>query len=380
MMWVAGVTWPASAAAQNFIVYIGSYTDAPSTSKGIYAARFDSGSGRLTPIGPVVQTTNPAFLTGTPDGRFVYAVNWQTPAVAQGGLDTVSAFAVDRRTGALTTLDKVSAGGALPNQALVDPSGEVLVVANYGAHAVSPHNAGIAAMRIGPDGKLAEPFYIDIHPNEPISAHQTSAHTHGIAFDKGNRHVFIADLGLDRIYTYDFDAHKPLLAHASPAFIHVPPGSGPRRLVVSSNGNFLYCNYQDSSKVGVFQIESGHLKKIQEISTLPDGYKGRNATAEIAIDHAGRHLYVSNRGADTVAVYGIDGASGTLTHLEDVSSLGKSPRNITFDPTGTFLFVANQASNNLVVFRQDRKTGHLTPVGQTMNVPQVANVFFVKAE
>jgi 6-phosphogluconolactonase len=370
----------APAAAEKFIVYTGSYTDAPSTSKGIYAARFDSENASLTSIGAVADVVNPAYLSGTPDGRFLYAVNWQTAAVAQGKSDTVSAFAIDQASGSLRALNTVSAGGALPNQAVVDPTGKVLLVANYGAHVATEHNAGISAMGIERDGTLSAPFYIDLHPNEAISTrggNNHGPHTHGIAFSKDEHYVFVADLGLDRIYTYRFNAAGKSMSQSTPAFVHVPPDSGPRRLVVSQDGKFLYCNYQDSSKVGVFGIDDGKLTELQSITTLPEGFSGRNSTAEIAIDKAGRFLYVSNRGADTIAAFSINKTDGTLRKLEDIAALGQSPRNMTFDPTGRYLIVANQMSNNVVFFRFDPETGHLSPSGLTLDVPQAAGVFLV---
>ena len=32
----------------------------------------------ITPLGLAAPTVNPAYVTATPDGRFLYAVNWQT--------------------------------------------------------------------------------------------------------------------------------------------------------------------------------------------------------------------------------------------------------------------------------------------------------------
>jgi 6-phosphogluconolactonase len=389
LTWLAALvmagTLTVPACADEYIVYVGGYTDPPSASQGIYAERFDTATGALRPIGLnptglAVKTVNPSYLSGTPDGRTLYAGNWQTSAIAAGGLDTVSAFRIDRKTGALSLLNMVSAGGALPNEVMVDPSGKVLVVANYGAHAQKQHNASVAASRIKADGSLGEPFFTDNHPDEPISKRQTGSHVHGIAFSKDGRHIFIADLGLDRVYTYDFDPAKPGIAPASPAFVHVAAGSGPRRLAVSPDGRFLYCNEQDNSKVTVFRIDHGRLKQIQELSTLPPAFKGRNATAEIVLDRQGRHLYVSNRGSDDIATYQVDPATGMLTRLGNVPAGGKSPRNMAFDPTGAFLFVANQMSGNVVVFRHDPNSGGLTATGRTMTVPQAGGVFFVKAE
>src|SRR4051812_24840620 len=59
-------------------VYVGSYTNPTSASKGIYGFRFDSKTGALTSVGVVAETVNPAHLWPSRDGRFLYAVNWQT--------------------------------------------------------------------------------------------------------------------------------------------------------------------------------------------------------------------------------------------------------------------------------------------------------------
>jgi 6-phosphogluconolactonase len=131
--------------------------------------------------------------------------------------------------------------------------------------------------------------------------------------------------------------------------------------------------------VSVFAIDRGALKEIQQISTLPTDFTGRNSTAEIQLDKTGSFLYVSNRGANSIAVYAVDPGKGTLTLREFVPALGQSPRNITIDPTGRYLFASNQLSNNVVIFSVDPHSGHLTPTGQQLHMDQPASVFLVKS-
>jgi 6-phosphogluconolactonase len=378
-----GLTTLAAATGADgpYIIYVGSYTDAPSHSKGIYAWRFESSSGMVTPLGLMAETVNPAYVCATPDGRFLYAVNWQTPEAAQG--DTVSAYAIDRKTGGLTLLNRASAGGGLPNQVIVDPRAKFVMVTNYGFHGTDPehNNSSLAALAIQADGRLGAPFYVDHHTGAALSPRQTTgAHTHGVIFTKDDRLAFVAELGLDRVYVYHVDAAKTAVRAADPPFVSVSAGSGPRRLVLSPNEKFLYVNHETDSKVSVFAIDGGTLKEIQQISTLPGDFTGRNTTAEIQMDKAGRFLYVSNRGANSIAVYAVDAAKGTLTLQGFVPALGQSPRNITIDPTGRYFFAANQASNNVVIFSVDAKSGQLTPAGQQLQMDQPASVFFVKSE
>jgi 6-phosphogluconolactonase len=370
----------AAGAEGDYLVYVGSYTEAPSNSKGIYAWRFEPSSGKVTALGLVAETVNPAYICATPDGHFIYAVNWQTPEAAKG--DTVTAYSINKSTGALTFLNKVSAGGGLPNQVIVDPQGKFAMVTNYGFHGTEPgsNNSSLAALSVQADGSLSTPFYVDHHAGPALSIHQTTgAHTHGVIFTKDDHLAFVAELGLDRLYTYHVDAAKLAVKAADPPFVSVSAGSGPRRLALSPDEKFLYVNHETDSKVSVFAVDRGTPKEIQQISTLPPDFTGRNSTAEIQMDKAGQFLYVSNRGANSIAVYAVDPGKGTLTLRELVPALGQSPRNITIDPTGRYFFAANQFSNNVVIFSVDPQTGHLTATGQQLHMEQPASVFLVKS-
>jgi 6-phosphogluconolactonase len=353
----------------EYFVYVGTYTAA--TSRGIYAWKFNPASGALTSVGQVAETPNPAQVWVSPNGKFLYAVNWQGNDTVKG--DTVSAYAINARTGALTFLNKVSSAGVQPNQVVVDPTGKIAVTVNY--------NTGtMAALPIEADGKLGEAFYVDQHSGQPLSPRQPGPRAHGVVFSKDARFAYVAELGLDRVYSYHIDPAKRTMTPLDPPYVSLKAGSGPRRLQLHPNGRFLYVNHETDSMVSVFEVSSGHLTEIQSVSTLPTDHQGNNTTAEIQIDAEGRFLYVSNRGHDSVAVYSVDPAKGTLTMLQNVPSLGRTPRNITIDPTNNYLFCANQGGDNVVVFKIDHKTGHLTSTGTQVQVSQPGGMAFVKAE
>src|SRR5262245_32735666 len=258
--WFAAVR-AAPPAGDEYFVYVGSYTDAPSNSKGIYAWRFSPASGTVAPLGLVAQTVNPAYVHATPDAKFLFAANWQTAAAEKG--DTVSAYVIDPKTGALTLLNTASAGGGLPNQVVVDPRGTIAAVTNYGFRTADPdrNNSSFAALRIRPDGKLDEPLYVDHHIGPALSPRQTTgAHTHGVVFTKDDRFAFVAELGLDRVYTYRVDPSQAAVTPSTPPFVNVTAGSGPRRLVLSPNDRFLYVNHETDSKVSAFsEIGRAHV-------------------------------------------------------------------------------------------------------------------------
>jgi 6-phosphogluconolactonase len=358
----AALLLPGPALAAHYIMYVGAYT--AGTSKGIYAWRFDSKDGSISPLGLMAETAQPAYLWIAPNHKTLYTVNWET----NGG---VSSYHIDPKTGALTFLNRTSSHGAQPNQVVVDPTGRVAVTVNY-------TNGSLAAYKLEPDGKLGEAFYVDQHTGKPLSPKQPGPKQHGIQFSKDNKYLFIADLGLDRVYSYRFDAATPSITPFDPPYVTTHAGAGPRRIQMSPDGKFLYVDHETDSEVSVFAIDGGNLKEIQVIGTVPDDAKARNTTAEIIIADDGRHLYVGNRGQDSIAIFAVDPKTGLLTHTENVPSGGRTPRNIRFDPTGNWFFAANENGGNVTEFKVDKASGHLTPTGVTGAINTPGGIYFLK--
>jgi 6-phosphogluconolactonase len=113
----------------------------------------------------------------------------------------------------------------------------------------------------------------------------------------------------------------------------------------------------------------GSLRELQTVPALPADFKGANTGADIHVAPGGRFLYCSNRGHESVAVFKVDGRSGTLTPAGHEPTRGKTPRNFAIDPSGNFLLAANQNSDTVTVFRLDRRTGALDFTGHSLEVP-----------
>jgi 6-phosphogluconolactonase len=362
---------PRAAQADDWIMYIGTYTSAPS--KGIYAYRFQGATGAVTPMGAAglaAETENPSFLAVHPNQRFLYAVN-EISKYEGKDAGSVSAFAIDRATGRLTLLNRVSSRGDGPCHLELDRSGKWLFVANYGG-------GSVAAFPVHDDGKLGEASAFFQHAGKSVNAsNQSGPHAHATVVSPDNRFVLAADLGLDKVFTYRLDPAKGGLA-PEPRFTAIAPGSGPRHLAFRPDGKFVYVLKEMLSAVVAFRYDAGAgtLAELQTLSTLPEGFKGETNGAEIVTHPTGKFLYASNRGHDSIAVFRIDAAKGTLTPVDRVLTQGKTPRGFAVDPSGRFLVAANQNSGTLVVFRIDQATGGLTPAGTTVQVPSPVSVVF----
>jgi 6-phosphogluconolactonase len=351
----------AGPAPKKYLVYVGTYTD--HGSKGIYVYRFDSSSGKMTSLGLAAETIQPSFLAADSSGRFLYAVN-ETETYNDHLTGAVSAFSIQPEAGKLSLLNQVSSQGADPAHITLDQAGKYALVSNY----TSGNVVVFAVLR---DGRLGEVTSFVQHKGSSVNPErQKGPHAHAIALSPDNRFAVVADLGLDQLIVYSFDAAKGILG-ANPQVVKASPGAGPRHLVFSASGRFLYVINEMQSSVAAYSYDavSGALHELQTISALPKGFSGENTAAEIETDPSGKFLFASNRGDDSIAVFAIDSRGGMLTHVETDSTGGKTPRNFAIDPTGSWLLAANQDSDNIVVFRIDSKTGHLSPTGDVLKVP-----------
>jgi 6-phosphogluconolactonase len=164
---------------------------------------------------------------------------------------------------------------------------------------------------------------------------------------------------------FKFDSSKGTLTANDPPFASVKPGSGPRHIAFHPNARYAYVINELASTLTAFTYDSRHgvLAEMDNYPLLPKDFKGRNWAAEVAVHPSGRFVYASDRGDDSIIVFGCDPATGQLTQVERVSTQGKTPRNFEIDRTGGLLLVANQDSDTIIVFRIDPKSGRLEPTG-----------------
>ncbi len=355
----------------------------PGNGRGIHLFRVDRATGSLTPAGVCELGTSPSCLAVNAVGTRLYSAN-ETAHMGTDKAGTVSAFAIDRTTGQLTLLNTVGAGGVGPTYVSLHPSGRFLLVANY-------FGGTVAVLPVLADGRLGEATDVknDAGPIGPtravhappgsfaVSGHDRT-HAHMIQADPAGRFVLHVDLGLDRIFVWQFDARRGRLTPASPASVALPPGDGPRHFHFHPNGRWLYSLQEEGSTVVRFDYDAhaGRLTARQTISTLPAGFAGSNFCAEILVSADGRFVYAGNRLHDSIAIFSV-GPQGDLTYLGEEWTRGDYPRSFTFDPTGRVLYCCNQRADHLAVFEVNRQTGALTFTGHYVPVGNPSMLVFL---
>jgi 6-phosphogluconolactonase len=395
----AGLPLAAAAAAQDYWMYVASYTGRGGS--GIYAFRFHPATGKVETAGVAAGkfweanadaswdgisrmfsqiragwpspksilrgVQNPVDLAVDPTGRYLFSAD-ELP------VPNVSAFRVEPSSGKLTILNSVSTAGKLPSFLTIDSTGTKVLVANY-------DSGNIAVLPVGPGGYLGEATCVVKHRDIGASR-ERAPHPHSIDLSPDNRFAIAADLGLDRVYVYRFDSRAGMLAPNDPPFVETPAGAGARHLSFHPNGRFAWLIEESGSSIMTLEWNAakGIFRPLGTVRTIPDDFHEQNAAAEIFVHPNGKFLYGSNRGHDSIAVFSIDAASGALTPVEYVSTRGSRPRSFAIDPSGRYLFVANVETQNVIEFRIDPMTGRLAMTGTILPVPYPNSVKFAPAQ
>lgn len=349
-------------------VYVGTYTEADrgGRGKGIHVYSMDETTGDLAPVHVLEGIANPHFLALHSSRPFMYSTNG-------GDTSAVSAFAIDERSGHVSVLNRQLSPGPGPTHLGVDPTGRLVVVANYAG-------GSVAAYPIEADGRLAPHSAFVVHQGQtgPRAGRQDKPHAHMAGFDPSGAFVLVCDLGLDRTFVYRVDAAAGTLTPTAQGSAPAHAGAGPRHLAFHPNGRWVYVINELDGSIAVFAFDgqTGALRELQAISTLPAGFGGENISAEVAVHPSGRFVYGSNRGHDSIALFRVDQATGTLTALGHEPTQGGHPRHFALDPSGRFLYVANQDSDSIVVFRVDAESGLLSATGHVTRVGTPSCVVF----
>jgi 6-phosphogluconolactonase len=287
---------------------------------------------------------NPSFLALDRAGAYLYTVH--------GDMSDISAFRVDANTGKLTFLNRQGTGGKNPVHLALDPAGRHVVVSNH-------LGSSLAVLPIRADGSLGELEQL-VTLDGPLGPHrveQKLSKPHYNPFDPSGDFVLVPDKGLDRTFSFRFAGGR--LVPADPPFAVAREGAGPRHLAFAPRADMAYVLNELDSTVTTYAYapRTGRLTPRQVLSTLPDTFTGNSRASEIQIDRAGRFLYASNRGHDSIAVFRIDPASGVLSFAGSIRSF------FTLTPNGRFLFALNEDSDSIVAFAVDGTTGRLHPTG-----------------
>ena len=300
--------WSAGSAAETIPLYIGTGGD------GIYLTQFDAESGTLSEPVRVAETPRPTFIWihDDPKSQVASPMLYSISELPRGkaaddnveGAAIVS-WSIDTDSGELTQTSRQDAMGDGPCFVTVSEDGRHAAIANYGG-------GSVALFPIRKDGSLQPASASIEHTGSSINPRrQSEPHAHSIRFDPTGRALVAADLGTDVVYVYQLGPNGSLTS-PPPGGIPMPPGSGPRHLVFSPDGEYLLVLGELSGTITTVQYNSPHYPAVQTISTMADdaSESAPRGSAEILFHPNGRWVYCSNRGPNEIASFKFHSSDG----------------------------------------------------------------------
>ncbi len=355
-----------AAVAQEYLMYVGTYTTWKEGGKGIYLYRFDAQTGRITYVDVTKGIKNPSFLIVDPQDRYLFAVN-----ELGNGRGGVSSFYIHRPDGHLVPISSQPTGGDDPCHLCLSPDSRTLFTANYSG-------GNVTVFSVTVDGRIRPHSAILKHEGHgPDASRQRRPHPHEVVTGPSGDLLYVPDLGLDKVFLYRLRGNeKP--APADPPFLSTPPGGGPRHLVFSPDQKHLYVLLEMGSALVHFSrpCPNGSWTLQETVSLLPAGADATgNTGGELVLTPDGKFLYASNRGHNSISLFRIENP-GKPVLQGNWPCGGKTPRFFTLDPSGKFLLVLNQDTNNMTLFRRN-EDGSLSHTGVDIFVPKPVCAVFV---
>ncbi|MBS0278427.1 MAG: lactonase family protein, partial [Proteobacteria bacterium] len=277
------------------LAFVGSFTTRSRGARGKGISVYDvrTVGGRWSEIFRVEEPVNPSFLIADPNRSILYAVH--------GDERHASAYAIDRGTGELYLINRTRTGGLNGVHLSLDPTGQFLIVAN--------HDSGsLGVLALARDGSLGNAIQILDLPGA-LGPHreQFSTQPHQVMFDPSARFVIVPCKGTDRVFVLAFDARRGRLSlHGDGAVMR--PGAGPRHAAFHPGAPFLFVVNEIDSSITVcgWDESSGSIAPLGTALCLPPNTSRANTASAIIVTRDGRHIYVSNRGDDSIAHFSFD--------------------------------------------------------------------------
>jgi 6-phosphogluconolactonase (cycloisomerase 2 family) len=288
-----------------------------------------------------------------PSREYLY-VAWSNGARADH--HGVSAFRIDRKSGALSPHGKPVPLAERPVHITVDIPGTHLLAAYSDPSGLSVH-------ALAPDGTIGaevkQPAAIDVG----IYGHQVRVDPSGqavILVTRGNGPAGgkAEDPGALKVFRYK----DGMLTNQASIAPNRGFGFQPRHLDFDPSGRWVFVSLERQNQLQVYpRMADGTLGSAplftRDSLTGPDRARSGQAAGTVHVHPGGRFLYQANRaggtvefegkrvfagGVNAIAVYAVDMKTGEPRLIQNADTRGFEPRTFTLDPAARILIAGNQ--------------------------------------
>ena len=314
-----------------------------------------------------------SYLAPSPGFEKLYAINQASPEPGSGQ-SSVTSFAVDPESLALSFINSQSSEGNGICHIHCSRDGRYIFAANYGSGHAS-------AFPVDENGMIGPATAVVIGSGSgPVEDRQEGPHAHMVMLDPSQKFLLVPDLGTDKIMIYAFDpASGSLSPNQAQAFFSLAPGAGPRHLAFHPDGNWLYVVNELNSTLTACRWDpsEGTLAEINTLSTVEESHEGMKYPAAVRVHPGGRYVYASTRGENScISVFRI-GENGAAERIQVMEQVPLWPRDFNLDPSGHYLIAAGERSGTIRLYSIDPQTGMLGETGSSLALPAPANILFI---
>ncbi|AUP80558.1 lactonase family protein [Flavivirga eckloniae] len=327
------------------VFYIGCYTqmltdDFGGKGEGIYTIEINNKNGDIKVL-HTFSMTNPAYLALSDDKKYLYALT----EVFENEQPKVKAFKVQDDY-SLRLINEQAIDGSLPCH--ITFKNDCLFIACYGS--------GNLLLFPTKDGGALSPYAqnfqhegssINLERQEGPHAHQSVVHPNGKA-------VFVPDLGMDTIKTYQLDGAT--LIETKHNDIPVEKGGGPRHIVFNKKGDLGYVINELTGDISILKQKNDKFTFLKSVTSLPEFFNETPSASAIRIHPNGNYLYAGNRTLDAITIFKIHGDDLELQSFQYTK--GKTIREFNIIANGKWLIACLQDSDEVIVY-EVRSDGEL---------------------
>ncbi len=333
----------------RYVAYAGTFTRGES--EGIYIMDLSMPRPTLK-IRDVFKINNPSVLQISADGRYLYSS-------FDGGVAAMRIL----EDGGLEMMGTASVNGLRPASLCVDRANRYLVSGGY-------HDGKLTILKIQKNGKVGEVTdEIFMKGLGSVGGRHYHSHIRCVTFTPDEKYLAVVDLGMDQVQVFAFDhEHGKLKKHS---IIRCELESGPRDMVFSHNGKFAYILHEYGNYVTQYAYEEDGavFTRMQQLSTLPEDYKNYNSAICLELSEDDRHLFASNSGNNSVAIFEIEPESGQMQQMCVLPISGEFPSDTLIMPDGIHFASVNQEGSSITMFKINYEKGYFVMDGKPVHLP-----------
>ena len=358
--------------------------------RGIHGYRFDVESGNAEPIG-IWDLADPTFLAVASGRGALYAACHVNRFDGEPGGAAV-AFDIDPASGRLTRLNHQVVKHAHPSHITLDRQETFASVA-------STFGGAVTLLPLGPGNEVCPASETVVHEGEPPlpvgdtpdAAAKVNApgvnfparhpwagadpvdnltYPHCTLVDPDEDVLYVADLGMNRVYVHSIDRSGPCLTQREWLTIE----GGPRMLAKHPSKPYLFVLTEPGSALTMCRTVPGEpVEVVSTASTLEPGHENTFGASGIAAHPSLDLVFVSNRGDDSLATFSVSDSGLTF---ESTAPSGDHPRHLSVDPSGRYVLCSNTYGNTVSVLEIDQTSGTLKFINEIAVGTPNCTVFF----